>query len=172
MSPLSPLSRPGFGLPRVAEAEVRQRVQDPPAGPASDPGDGRRERAEGADGRAHAGDGGLASEHRHAAGAQLAGQQHRRHPPQEEEGEEAHKGRNTRVCAQVGGCHTRLQATLLPFSAATLKEYSTDFSIQNSKSGFGFFSDYIRFKLSNTEATQQKRYRYLEERFHNGRLEN
>lgn len=101
MSPLSPLSRPGFGLPRVAEAEVRQRVQDPPAGPASDPGDGRRERAEGADGWAHAGDGGLASEHRHAAGAQLAGQQHRRHPPQEEEGEEAHKGRkdrNTRVC--------------------------------------------------------------------------
>lgn len=78
----------GFGLPRVAEAEVRQRLQDPPAGPPSDPGDGRRERAQGADGRAHAGDSGLASEHRHAAGTQLAGQQHRRHPPQEKEGQD------------------------------------------------------------------------------------
>lgn len=81
----------GFGLPRVAEAEVRQRVQDTPAGPPSDPGDGRRERAQGADGRAHAGDGGLASEHCHAAGTQLAGQQHRRHPPQEKEGQDTHK---------------------------------------------------------------------------------
>lgn len=80
---------PGFGLSRVKETEVRQRLQDPPPGSPSDPGDGRGERAQGADGRAHAGDGGLASEHLYAAGTQLAGQQHRRHSPQEEEGQDA-----------------------------------------------------------------------------------
>lgn len=84
----------GFGLPLVAEAEVRQRVQDPPAGPPSDPGDGCRKRAQGTDGRAHAGDGGLASEHLHPAGTQLAGQQHRGHPPQEEEGQDTRKRMN------------------------------------------------------------------------------
>lgn len=77
----------GFGLPRIAETEVRQRVQDPPPRPPPDPSDRGRERPQGADGRAHAGDGWLAPEHVHAAGSQLSGQQHRRHPPQEEEGQ-------------------------------------------------------------------------------------
>lgn len=80
----------GFGLPRVTKAEVRQRVQNPPPGSAADPGDGRRERAQGSDGRAHAGDGGLAAKYLHAAGTQLTGQQHWRHSPQEEEGQSAH----------------------------------------------------------------------------------
>lgn len=80
----------GFGLPRVTKAEVRQRVQNPPPGPPPDPGDGCRERAQGSDGRAHAGDRGLAAEHLHAAGTQLAGQQHRRYSPQEEEGQSTH----------------------------------------------------------------------------------
>lgn len=81
----------GFGVSRVTAAEVRQRVQNPPPGPAADPGDGRRERAQGSDGRAHPGDGGLATEHLNAAGTQLTGQQHRRYSPQEEEGQSAHK---------------------------------------------------------------------------------
>lgn len=80
----------GFGLPRVTATEVRQRVQNPPARQAADPSDGCRERAQSPDGRAHAGDGGLAAEHVHAAGTQLTGQQHRRHSPQEEEGQSAH----------------------------------------------------------------------------------
>lgn len=80
----------GFGLPRVSKAEVRQRVQNPPPGPPPDPGDGCRERAQGSDGRAHASDRGLAAEHLHAAGTQLAGQQHRRYSPQEEEGQSTH----------------------------------------------------------------------------------
>lgn len=80
----------GFGLPRVTKAEVRQCVQNPPPGSAADPGDGRRERAQGSDGRAHAGDSGLAAEHLHAVGTKLTGQQHRRHSPQEEEGQSAH----------------------------------------------------------------------------------
>lgn len=92
---------PGFGLPRVAATEVRQRVQDAPAGPPADPGDGRRQRAQGADGRAHAGDGGLAAEHVHAARAQLARQQHRGHPPQEAEGGD---GRTHTLIHSVGVC--------------------------------------------------------------------
>lgn len=79
---------PGLELPRLTETEVRQRVQDPPAGTPRDSGDGRRERAQGADGRAHAGGGGLAPKHVHAAGTELAGQQHRRHSPQEEKGQD------------------------------------------------------------------------------------
>lgn len=79
---------PGIELSCITETEVRQRVQDPPARPSCDSGYGRRERAQGADGRAHSGGGGLASEHVHAAGTKLTGQQHRRHPPQEEEGQD------------------------------------------------------------------------------------
>lgn len=92
IKPSSPLLFLGFGFPRISEAKVRERVQDSSAGPPSDPGDRCREHPEGADGRAHTGDGGLASEHLHPAGAQLAGQQHRRHPPQEEKGQQ-HKWR-------------------------------------------------------------------------------
>lgn len=78
----------GFGFPRISEAKVRECVQDSSAGPTSDPGNRCWEHPEGADGRAHTGDGGLASEHLHYAGPQLAGQQHRRHPPQEEKGQQ------------------------------------------------------------------------------------
>lgn len=86
---------PGFRLPRVAETEIWQRLQDPSPGPSSDSCDGRRERAESAYGWAHAGDGGLASEHLHAARTKLAGQQHRRHSPQEKEGQNAHENVHT-----------------------------------------------------------------------------
>lgn len=76
----------GPRLPVLAAGEVRQRLQDPPAGPAADPRDGRRERAQDPDGGAQPGQHRVAAQHPPPPGPQHRGQLHRRRPPAQAEG--------------------------------------------------------------------------------------
>lgn len=82
----------GFGVPVVAEGEVRQRVQDALAGAAADPRDRRGERAQDPHGRAPPGEHRVAAQHPHAARPEHGGQLHRRHPPQQAQGKRSGPG--------------------------------------------------------------------------------
>lgn len=90
-----PVPLPGLLLPVVQEGEVRERLQDAPAGAPPDTGDGCGERAQDLDGGAQPGEHRVAAQHPDAAGPQHCGQLHRGHPQAQEEGK--------RLCGSLGG---------------------------------------------------------------------